>query len=287
MSGPIGLHGGGEYLAGDEPFLDALLEVATEAARRRLAPPRPPRFAGLHGQHDHPDLDVAGHALDRGVSTHRGAVHPIRIVILPTAAGRGLPDRAAANGRLAFERRAGATARPATVEVARVVDVESAADPAELGRLAGADLIHLPGGDPDLIPALLGGSPALAAIEAAWQQGAVIAGASAGAMALAEWTWTPAGGIRGLGFVRGIAVVPHYDDIRRTAWQHTLDELAPGGIGYLGLDERTGVISMPDGPGGRRRPGWRVAGPGAAYWFARGASEPLIGTHGDIVDLPA
>ena len=32
MTGAIGLHGGGEYLAGDEPFLDALLEAA---ARRR------------------------------------------------------------------------------------------------------------------------------------------------------------------------------------------------------------------------------------------------------------
>ena len=44
---------------------------------------------------------------------------------------------------------------------------------------------------------------------------------------LAEWTWTPGGGIRGLGLVRGLAVVPHYDDIRRTAWQETLDGLAP------------------------------------------------------------
>ncbi len=286
MSGPIGLHGGGEYLAGDEPFLDALLEVATEAARRRLATARSARPGERDGNPVAADLDVAGHALDPAATARPAATDAIRIVIVPTAAGRGLPDRAAANGRLAFERRAGATARSVTVEVARVVDAASAADPAELDRLARADLIHLPGGDPDLIPAVLAGTAALDAIETAWRDGAVIAGASAGAMALAEWTWTPAGGIRGLGFVRGIAVVPHYDDIRRTAWQQTLDELAPGGIGYLGLDERTGVISIPDAFAGRR-PGWRVAGPGAAYWFARGAAEPLIGTHGDIVALPA
>jgi cyanophycinase-like exopeptidase len=290
MSGPIGLHGGGEYLAGDEPFLDALLGAASAAARRRLADPREPRPAGRDRRADHgldADLDVVGHALEPSVAAGPQPVEAIRIVIVPTAAGRGLPDRAAANGRLAFERRAGVIGRQVTVEIARVVDAASAADPAELGSLAGADLIHLPGGDPDLIPAVLGGTAALEAIEAAWRRGAVIAGASAGAMALAEWSWTPAGGIRGLGFVRGIAVVPHYDDIRRTAWQQTLDELAPGGIGYLGLDERTGVISAPDAPGGRRRPGWRVAGPGAAYWFARGASEPRIGRHGDIVLLPA
>ncbi|MEO5941268.1 MAG: Type 1 glutamine amidotransferase-like domain-containing protein [Candidatus Limnocylindrales bacterium] len=262
MSGPIGLHGGGEYVSGDEPFLDALLAAAAAAHERRANPA---------------DFDVSGHAL-------APAPAPLRIVLLPTAAGRGMPDRAAATGRAAFERRAAATRRRVTVEVARVVDAASAADPGEAGRIARADLIHLPGGDPDLVPATLAGSAALAALEAAWQRGAVIAGASAGAMALAEWTWTSTGGIRGLGLVRGLAVVPHYDDVRRTAWQDTLDRLAPGGIGYLGLDERTGVISIPNGPDSHD---WQVAGPGAAYWFARGAAEPVIGRHGDLLRLPA
>jgi cyanophycinase len=278
VKGPIGLHGGGEYLAGDEPFLDALLDAAAHAARLRLAgsirTSGPPIASA--DERDPATLDVSGHAVDLAVAT-------IRIVILPTAAGRGRPDRAAATGRTAFERRAAFASRRAIVEVARVVDPASAGDPAEVERLANADLIHLPGGDPDLVPATLAGSPALHAIEAAWKRGAVIAGASAGAMALAEWTWTPGGGIRGLGLVGGLAVVPHYDDIRRTSWQATLDELAPGGIGYLGLDERTGVISTaePD------ESGWRVAGAGAAYWFARGASEPRIARHGDVLHLLA
>ena len=280
MSGSIGLHGGGEYLAGDERFLDALLDAAAIAAAVRVARTGPPSSSGLPspsaGQGDRSDRDVSGHAAETAVAT-------IRIVILPTAAGRGLPDRAAATGRLAFERRAATRAQKATVEVARVVDAPSAADPAEVDRIADADLIHLPGGDPDLVPATLAGSPALHAIEAAWGRGAVVAGASAGAMALAEWTWTPGGGIRGLGLLRGLAVVPHYDDVRRTAWQQTLDDLAPGGIGYLGLDEQTGVISVPTGSAGWS---WRVAGAGAVYWFAGGASEPLIGRHGDVLHLP-
>lgn len=272
MTGPIGLHGGGEYLAGDEPFLDALIEVAALAARLRVA--NRTATAVWHGG---AAFDDAGHGLG-------GASAALRIVILPTAAGRGHPDRAAANGRAAFQRRAAAQALQATVEVARIVDSASAADPAEIERLAEADLIHLPGGDPDLIPATLAGSPALAALETAWRRGAVIAGASAGAMALAEWTWTPNGGIRGLGLVRGLAVVPHYDDVRRTSWQETLDRIAPGGTGYLGLDERTGVISVSNGADG---PAWQVAGAGAAYWFARGAHEPVIGRHGDVLHLPA
>jgi hypothetical protein len=102
-------------------------------------------------------------------------------------------------------------------------------------------------------------------------------------MALAEWSWTPAGGIRGLGFVGGLAVVPHYDDVRRTSWKEALDRLAPGGIGYLGLDERTGAMSDGETPGGRR---WHVSGPGAAYWFPRGARRPVVARHGETIDIP-
>ena len=253
MTGPIGLHGGGEYLAGDEPFLDALLTAAALSAEDRA--------------------DGAG----------TGSRPVVRIVILPTAAARGRPDLAAATGRGAFERRAAATGRHVVVEEARVVDAASAADPRLTGRIAEADLIHLPGGDPDLIPAILAGTPVEAAIEAAWRRGAVVAGASAGAMALADWTWTRDGGIRGLGLVRGLAVVPHYDDVRRTHWQEQLDALAPGGIGYLGLDERTGLLSWPDRAPGRS---WRVIGEGVVSWFARGETTPVIGRHGDVIALP-
>ena len=274
MSGPVGLHGGGEYLPGDERFLDALLEAAAHAAHG-------------HGA-DAAEDDVAGHSLESPDRLHPatiGRVRPIRIVIVPTAAARGRPDLAAATGRAAFERRASAGDHgPVEVAVARIVDPESAADPANVELLMTADLVHFPGGDPDLIPAILDRSAALSALESAWHGGTVVAGASAGAMALAEWSWTPHGGIHGLAFVAGIAVVPHYDDIRRTRWQTALDVVAPGGIGYLGLDDRTGVIAEPNGTAGRA---WRVAGQGAAHWFARGSNEAVVARHGDILHLPA
>jgi cyanophycinase-like exopeptidase len=98
-------------------------------------------------------------------------------------------------------------------------------------------------------------------------------------MILAEWSWTPQGGIPGLGFVHGLAVVPHYDEIRRLAWQARLDIVAPAGLGYLGLDERTGVISSDRG--------WQVAGEGAAYWFAPGSSAPVVGRDGEWLALSA
>jgi cyanophycinase-like exopeptidase len=261
MSGPIGLHGGGEYLPGDEPFLDALLAAAADAARARLSAD---------------ELDVAAHAIDGQGTT-------VRVVVLPTAAGRGFPDRAAANGVRAFEARAAAAGLATHIETARVVDAASAADQANMDLLEAADLIHLPGGDPDLVPSVLAGTPALRAMQRASARGAVVAGASAGAMGLADWTWTPQGGMRGLGFVHGLAVVPHYDEIRRTTWQQVVDQLAPGGIGYLGLDERTGILAAPNGAGERR---WTVAGPGAAWWFARGVPEPVVARSGESLHLP-
>ena len=276
MSGPIGLHGGGEYVAGDERFLDALLQAARRtAAARHVGGTRLEAADDVTASRsDALPFDAAG--------DDAAPAGPIRIVLLPTAAGRGRPEAATTTGRAGFERRAAATGARVTVEVAPVVDAASADDPRAASQLAEADLIHLPGGDPDLVPTVLRDSRALAAIETAWRRGAVIAGASAGAMGLAEWTWTPGGGIRGLGFVRGIAVVPHYDDVRRTRWQQALDELAPGGIGYLGLDERTGVLSEPNGPDG---PAWRVVGRGTAYWFGRGTTAPRTGRHGDILRL--
>jgi cyanophycinase len=259
VSGPIGLHGGGEYVDGDEAFLDALLAAAARSADRRAA-----------------DLDVSGHAVGAPATT-------IRIAVVPTAASRGLPDRAAANGVDAFQRRAATAGLTARVETARVVDAASAADDRIAALLDDADLIHLPGGDPDLVPTILAGTPALGAMRRAWERGAVLAGASAGAMGLAEWTWTPRGGMHGLGFVKGLAVVPHYDEIRRTTWQQAIDRLAPGGIGYLGLDERTGVIAEPNGHGVRQ---WTVAGPGSAWWFPRGGGDALVATDGEVLHLP-
>jgi cyanophycinase len=240
--GPVALHGGGEFLPGDERFLDVLLDVSGRA----------------RGQVD--------------------AAEPLRIVIMPTASARGLAERTAEFGRDAIERRAASRGREIAVDIAMVVDAASAASPQEVRRIAAADVVFLPGGDPDIVPSLLAGSPAGDALSIAHARGAVLAGASAGAMAFAEWSWTPKGGIRGLGFVAGFAVVPHYDDIRRMAWQSALAKVAPTGLGYLGLDERTGVFAEGDR--------WFVAGEGAAHWFAPGSADAVIAGDGESLPIP-
>jgi cyanophycinase-like exopeptidase len=240
MSGSIGLHGGGEFLAGDEAFVDAILSTA------------------------------AGKVLPAG--------RRIRVVVVPTAAARQRPELAARHGVAAFERAGSRLGVPVDADTALVVDRRSAEDPALAERLGGADLVYLPGGDPDLIPVVLAGTVAWRSILAAHTRGALLAGASAGAMGLAGRTWTPFGFRPGLDLVRGLIVVPHFARVDLRDWQATIAALDAAGLGRLGLDERTGVISS-NGT-------WRVVGEGRAHWFPV-HGEPIVARDGGTLPLPA
>lgn len=240
MTGPVALHGGGEFLPGDEPFLLAILALA-------------PRVDGL-----------------------------VRVAVVPTAAARGRPDLAAANGVDGFRRVADDAGIEVLVDAVPVVDPASAADPSHADRLGRATLIHLPGGDPDIIPTLYPGTAAWAAIERAHARGAVLAGASAGAMALAAWTWTRDGGMRALGVVPGIGVAPHADAAN---WQRVVARYGaavPPDLDFIGLAERTAVI-VPPTPG---EP-WLVVGEGEARWLTADAratgAPPLVARSGERI----
>ena len=246
MSGPVALHGGGEFLAGDEPFLGALLDVAAVRA---------------------------------------GDGRPIRVAVVPTAAARGRPDLAGDHGVEAFERVAGARGLDVEAAVVGVVNPATAADKGLAAQLTAADVIHLPGGDPDLIPTVMRGTSAWAAIIEAHGAGAVLAGASAGAMALGSWTWTPGGGMGGLMVVHGLVVVPH---ALGATWGTTIERFrawAPEGLGALGLAEQTGVISEVVPPGGTAIP-WRVVGPGEARWLAAVEGQTLVARSGEWIETP-
>jgi len=196
-----------------------------------------------------------------------------RVVIVPTAVARHRPGLAFAHGERAFRAaaaRAGADVRVSAASLLLRADAEiPGAD--VLAQLEGAHLVHLPGGDPDLIPAVLRGTAGWAAIFRAYAAGACVAGASAGAMALAERLWTPHGPSEGLGLVPGIAVLPHYVPGRLDGWRAAVDGVDSGGpdeagaLAWLGLDEQTLVTGR---PGSR----WTVAGRGRAYLVPPGAS---------------
>jgi hypothetical protein len=243
--GPVALHGGGEFLPGDEAFLSALLTVAAARSSGRA----------------------------------------IRVRVVPTAAARGRPDLAAANGVEAFERVGADHGRTVDAAAVRVVSQASAHDAELAAELASADVIHFPGGDPDLIPTIMPGSTAWAAVTDAHARGAVLAGASAGAMAMASWTWTPGGGMGGLMVVRGFAVVPH---AKAATWSETAARFvawAPDGLAALGLSEQTGVIEEPM-PLNATHITWRVVGPGEARWKASPETDTLVVPSGGRFETP-
>ena len=125
----------------------------------------------------------------------------------------------------------------------------TAADADFAAELAAADVIHFPGGDPDLIPTLMPGAAAWAAITEAHLAGAVLAGASAGAMALGPWTWTPGGGMGGLHLVQGYVVVPHAHE---ATWSATIERFAAW------APEGSARSGSPSRPAWSRSP-WRPA----------------------------
>ena len=125
-----------------------------------------------------------------------------------------------------------------------MIDAPSADDAASAATLEAADLIYLPGGDPHLIPTLLPGTAAWRAMDAAHRRGTVLAGASAGAMGLCQFTWTPRGVLPGLGVVHGLVVVPHADAAMWDRQSGRFAMAAAAGVGVLGIGERTGVISV-------------------------------------------
>ena len=194
-------------------------------------------------------------AFDADLLASTGVARP-RVAILPTAS---YPD-----GEVVFQRWAAlgvshVAALGAEVEPVLVRDRAGADDPAAAQAVGEADLVYLSGGKPAYLVDALTGSAVGAALAAAHDRGAVLAGCSAGAMALASHAFDfrvrlvpfPLRWENGLGFAGRVSVVPHYD-----AWPEPFSALialqAPRGAVVLGIDEDTAVVGH-DG-------GWQVHG---------------------------
>ena len=134
----------------------------------------------------------------------------------------------------------------------------------------GGCFFYLCGGDPGLTVKTLVGTPAWDAILSAWQAGAVLAGSSAGAMALGEWTLIrsrmPGDAERAarpaLGLVPDVAVVPHFSDFGER-WLPSARRALPTAT-LLGIDARTAALWQ----SGK----WRVLGSGSVV-VVRGDEE--------------
>jgi cyanophycinase len=159
-----------------------------------------------------------------------------RVAVLPTATARGRPDMAVETARNHFE------ALGAKVEAFMILDHADAEDPSMVEGLRESSFIYLGGGDPRWLTKVMQGSAAWKAILQAHDAGAVLAGSSAGAMALCEkmliprWTrWH-----KGLGVLKSALVIPHHD-----AWINRVTKVVTklvNGTVILGIDEGTGLV---------------------------------------------
>jgi cyanophycinase len=186
------------------------------------------------------------------------------IVILPTAAAYQHPERVALRAAEWFAPLGG------QVEGLMVVDRPSAEDPGMAAVVAAARFVYLAGGSPLHLRAVLKRSAVFEALRTAWEAGAVVAGAGAGAMALTDPMVDPRGGALtlGLGLVDNLAVVPHFGDEHDDAHGQKLERtvaMAPAPLPVVALPDRTALIRDPDGT-------WRSEGAGQPAVFVGGAT---------------
>jgi cyanophycinase len=169
---------------------------------------------------------------------------PARVVVLPTASapdGSGVPERWAKMGVEHFAR------LDATVEPIMLLTRADAESEALAAQIAAANFVYFSGGKPQYLVDTLRDTPCWRAIAGVFAAGGVVAGCSAGAMALADrmvdfprlWRTIPA-----LGLASGLAVIPHFDELPglfinlgRLASRQTSVVGVPGSTGLVGSDQ--------------------------------------------------
>ena len=193
--------------------------------------------------------------LDRALLARLAA--PGRVVVLPTASARDGGDSPARWARMGVEhfKRLGVE-----VESVMLLTREDAESSDLAAHIAAANFVYLSGGKPDYLIETLRGTPCWQAIIAVYRAGGVIAGCSAGAMALAgevvslplPWRTKPA-----LGLAPGLAVIPHFDEL--PGWLAGSLRLAPWRVAVAGVEGATGLVISEQG--------WTVLGKGSVTIF--------------------
>jgi peptidase E len=158
-----------------------------------------------------------------------------RVVVLPLASSRGSDYSRTADNAARYLTELGA-------DVAVPDDPRRDAAPA-LALVGEAGMIVLTGGSPRRLRDGLVDTGLDVAIRTALRRGALVMGASAGAMVactttlLPQWRGNPESGA-GIGLVDGYVVVPHFDG-KRSAW---VREALANASAVIGIPECSGVI---------------------------------------------
>lgn len=199
------------------------------------------------------------------------------VAVVPTAAATEGDEVVAKWLRMAHEHYEALDAEVLEVDVR---DRHGATELGHVAAVAEAGLVYFSGGKPDHLTATMRDTPLLDAVLEQWRSGAALAGCSAGAMMIAAG-WPPFLRLTGrwgtgLGLLPGVAVLPHFDLVRRM----TLGSVAraarhaPDGVRVVGIDEDTALVHD-----GTR---WRTEGAGRAWELDLDGVRPL-----DHATLPA
>ena len=197
----------------------------------------------------------------RAIELAGGFDAPLRII--PTAAA---PDdnhhRAGSNGVRWFQ---GLGARD--VVSVPLIDKVSANDEGIAKSLRDAKLVYLLGGFTHYLGQTLKDSLAWTAVEEAYDNGAVIAGTSAGAMVMCEYYYHHNDGkvIKGLNLVPNALVIPHHNSFGKRWAPKLLKEIPT--VTLIGIDEETGMIDEGDNNA------WNVYGAGEVVLYRNGEVE--------------
>jgi cyanophycinase len=151
-----------------------------------------------------------------------------------------------------------------------------ALDPANVDAVRAARFVYLAGGSPLHLRSVLKETPLWDALVAAFADGAVVAGSSAGAMVLGDPMIDPRGGAFtvGLGLIGNLAVLPHAEDDVAAHHKRTF-ELAADDLVLASIPERSALVRAPDGV-------WRTAGDKESTVWIAGEQRGL----GVLPDLP-
>ena len=209
---------------------------------------------------------------------------PPKVAILPTAAGLEVSVSSWIRDGIAHFSALGCEAHGV-----RAVDRAGVEDPEHVAAIEAADLVYLSGGSPGYLVATLRDSAVWRAIVRVWERGGALAGSSAGAMALGEWTLVrregqigrmPAHWEPGLNLMPGLGVIPHYDRFGPERTRARIAD-APPTLTVLGIDEDTVILKAGGGAQVLGRGTVDVWRDGLSQVFASGAELPP-----ELVALP-
>ena len=197
----------------------------------------------------------------RSIELAGGFNAPIRII--PTAAAPDHNHQRAGNNGIRWFQSLGAK----DVISIPLIDKASANDERIAKSLRDAKLIYLLGGFTHYLGQTLKDSLAWEAAVEAYDNGAVVAGSSAGAMVMCQLYFDPGSSqvVNGLNLVPNSLVLPHHNSFGKN-WAPRLVKQIPD-VTLIGIDEQTGTLK--DGENNS----WNVYGAGAVTLYRKGAVE--------------